>query len=353
MISRRILGMMSGSSLDGVDLAICRFDWEGDHFSSWKMEQTATIPYSDAWIKRLQKCADYKLADLLQLDSLLAEAYLQILEQFDPWEKRKKDIDAVALHGHTVLHQPEAEISLQLGSGAHVAKAIQAPVITQLRDADIEAGGQGAPLAPLADRFLFPGYAAYLNIGGISNCYIPNKKLAFDTGGANQLLNRLANIAGKSYDKEGQMAKKGQLIPTLLEELNKLPWFQKPAPKSLSNQWVREIVWPIIEKTEGSVADKLHTTTQHIAWHISEALRGIEGKILLSGGGAHNTYLVQCLQNHLGDSLFIPKPEVIDYKEAALTALVGFFRLEQIPAPICELTGASRNAVPGALYLPA
>ncbi|MCB0705442.1 MAG: anhydro-N-acetylmuramic acid kinase [Saprospiraceae bacterium] len=349
----RILGMMSGSSLDGVDLALCQFrlsDGPDLQIDSWDFESLASYSYSESWQQILMHAAQKSLSQLLQTDGLLGQLYGDMANTF--LQDIKGPIDAVALHGHTVIHQPESGCSLQLGAGASLAQISQRPAITQFRDADILAGGQGAPLAPLADQLLFPGYSAYLNIGGISNCYLPKSQEAFDTGGANQLLNNLAQQLGRPYDDGGQIAASGKVLPDLLLLLEKLPYFQQKPPKSLSNQWVQEAVWPLIHQFQGSIPDKLHTTSQHIAWHIAESLKQESEPILVSGGGARNHFLIQLIRERLGDVLFLPSSDIIDFKEAALVALLGLHRLLNIPAPLKDLTGARSNAVPGALYLP-
>ena len=348
----RILGLMSGSSLDGVDLACCDFTLNGSDqpFQSWTLVTRSVHPYPANFIPALRSAGSADIVRLMQLDDQLGHLYADMVHDFIRDLSYKPDL--LAIHGHTVRHEPQQGYSLQLGSGAWIAAHTGIPVVSQLRDADIAAGGQGAPLAPLADRFLYAGYDAYLNIGGIANIYLPAIQQAFDTGGANQLLNHLSNQLGQPYDAGGAIAAGGRILPELMSRLASLPYFKEPAPKSLSNQWVQEIVIPIIEAATGSLADKMHTCCHHIAWHISTALNGVHGKVLLSGGGARNTFLVDCLRQHCRAELIIPADDTIDYKEATLCALVGLFCQRRMPAPLAQLSGARQDTVPGALYLP-
>jgi anhydro-N-acetylmuramic acid kinase len=350
--SLTILGMMSGSSLDGVDLAVCSFELGEDEslFRSWEMHATGTLSYPGHLRKLLAATGTLPIDQLMQLDVQLGRTYAAMAHQF--LAEYRQAVDLIALHGHTARHEPASGYSLQLGAGATVATGTNRPTVTELRDADIGAGGQGAPLAPLADDYLWPGHQAYLNIGGIANCYLVESRQGYDTGAANQVLNYLSQQLGHPFDDRGQLAASGKTLPALLQSLGRLPWFSQSPPKSLANQWIWQEVIPLIDQAPGSTIDKLHTATQHVAWHISAALRQQSGTILVSGGGAHNTFLMDRIRDQIPGTLVIPERRVVDYKEAALVALTGLFRILGKKAPLAAHTGAIHDTIPGALYLP-
>lgn len=266
--------------------------------------------------------------------------------------------DFVASHGHTIFHQPDKHISLQLGHGAYIAAHAGLPVVCDFRTLDIALGGQGAPLVPIGDELLFGEYDYCINLGGIANVsYSQNgKRLAFDISACNMLLNTLANSVGMAYDYNGNLARSGSLQPALLDALNAPAYFTAPAPKSLGKEWVLEHSLRSLAESSASVADKLHTVCQHIAQQIQQALPSLhqgQHRVLLTGGGAFNLYLVEQIQEQLGPdyNVEVPEPEVVSFKEALIFAFLGVLRWRGEHNCLSSVTGASQNNVGGAIYL--
>ena len=359
-----IIGLMSGSSLDGLDIAYCKFELEGNKVYDWQLLAAETIPYDEMWQARLAHLPTQSALILAKTDVYFGYYMGELVQSFIAKYKIEK-IDAIASHGHTIFHQPENQFTLQIGSGAALSASTQQNVICDFRLQDIASGGQGAPLAPLVDEYLWSGRDFYINLGGIANiaATIADKTIGFDICYCNQVLNHYAQLLGFAYDKGGFLAKAGQIQDDLLTALQALPFFKKKYPKSLGNEWIRNEVIPFIEKEFGHILpiDVLATTTAHIAYEIAKAMQKIiqiEGlskshyKILLTGGGAHNTFLKESIQKYLAfeasfEALSI---EIIDFKEAILMALLGALRWNgQKNMPIAA-TGAKFQHSAGAIY---
>jgi len=359
----RALGLMSGSSLDGLDVAFCEFQMENSHLVAWQILQAETVPYDVTWQEKLQQLPRASGQELAlghaHFGHYLGELTLGFIQ------KHQIEPDFIASHGHTIFHFPNEKMTLQIGDGAAMAAATGYPVVSDFRAMDVALGGQGAPLAPIADRLLFPGYDFYLNLGGIANitCDVNGKFIAFDIGGANQLLNFLARQLNKPFDEGGALAASGTLHAGLLAKANALPYFEQTYPKSLGNDWVQEQLIPIFRHYKATVADKLHTACLHIAWQIAkqvtaiieqEALQKEAYQLFVTGGGAHNDFLLQCLEQACAKApnieIVIPDPLIISFKEAALMALMGVLRQENRPNCMATVTGASRDAIGGALH---
>ena len=354
-----VLGIMSGSSLDGVDLARCDFTIDpgaAEPILDWHIAEALTVDYPEDWRTRLRSAPGLAAAELWRLDAELGRWIGRQATHFLPAAATDRP-DLIGCHGHTVFHEPAAGFTLQIGSGAAIALTTRIPTVTDLRSADIAAGGQGAPLAPVADRHLFPGYAAYLNLGGIVNFSLRRSDgslLAGDLTGCCQILDRLAAEAGMRYDAGGQLARAGQPVPSLAERLHALPFHHQAFPKSLSNQWVTDTLWPVVAEAEGSTADRLHTTVEFIAETVAASLHGqlsAEGDVLVTGGGANNDYLCERIGHRLNRTLASPA-RIADFKEAALVALCALLRYYKLPNSLASATGAGRDTVNGALYVP-
>ncbi|MCP9236099.1 anhydro-N-acetylmuramic acid kinase [Lewinella sp. JB7] len=360
-----VLGIMSGSSLDGLDLAVCDFTLSpGDPrpVREWSVKAAITDPYPDAWSDRLRSSGTLSAPDLWQLHAELgryvgqrAAAFLGEYSSIYPL--------LVGYHGHTVFHEPAAGYTLQLGDGAQLAAAVELPVVAELRGSDIAAGGQGAPLAPVADRHLFPHHSIFLNLGGIANFSLrrPDDGLiAGDVTGCCQILDRLARERGHAYDADGALARSGTFLPELAERADALPYHARPYPKSLSNQWVVDTLWPLFRDHPAATEDRLATFTRWMAGRIAGDLTtqvragqeaGKEGQVLVTGGGARNGFLIECLGARAPDLRFVTADDKTgDFKEAALVALCALFRREGIPNSLAAATGAARDTINGALY---
>jgi anhydro-N-acetylmuramic acid kinase len=346
---------MSGSSLDGLDLALCTFTHGNDQDWHWEILEAGTRPFSAAWAERLAEASRLPAAELAELHVRFGHYLGEAARAFLDAKKAAYIPDVLASHGHTVFYAPERGYSLQIGHGAYLAESAGLPVICDFRSSDMAAGGQGAPLAPVADMLLFPAYAAYLNLGGIVNVSFPRAGgwLGFDVTACNQLLNALAAEADMPYDEAGRLAASGKLVPELLDQLNAPPFFGQSPPKSLSNNWVRAKLLQPALAFPAAAADKLHTACRHVAVQLERALSGLSGRLLVTGGGAHNDFLLACLAEAL-PALLVEKPEtpVIDFKEALLMAFMGVLFLEGAPNTLREVTGARRRVVAGAYHRP-
>ena len=358
----RVLGLMSGSSLDGLDLALCRFRIDTDRADQpvvdWEIEVADTLAFSEQWVSRLTHLPQQSGLILAKTHTYFGHYQAELVRTF--LDRTGARPDLIAAHGHTVFHAPERRMSIQIGDAAALAALTGYPVAADFRTQDVALDGQGAPLAPLADRYLFGGYQAYLNLGGIANLSIPRPDgttVAFDVTGANQLLNPLARLTGQAYDAGGQLAATGQVVPELLEQLNQQPFFQQAPPKSLSNQWVQtQLVRPLLELAQTSPADRLRTAVTHTVDQLGSALDPFIAKdqpfrLLATGGGAHNVFLMAELAARLPTvEMVVPAPLWVDFKEAALIALMGALRLLELPNVLSSATGARRSSCSGALH---
>ncbi|HMO38088.1 MAG TPA: anhydro-N-acetylmuramic acid kinase [Saprospiraceae bacterium] len=359
----RVLGLMSGSSLDGLDIAFCELHWQDAALAHWSIRHAETMPFTEEWQQVLRELPSANGHQLIATHARFGHYVGQLVNQF--LQQYPEDPDFIASHGHTIFHFPDERTTLQIGDGAAIAATTGYPVINDFRAMDIALGGQGAPVAPIADRYLLPGYDFYLNLGGIANitAHTAQRYIAFDIGGANQVLNVLAQQLNLPYDAGGAIAASGQLNENLLTQANALPYHQLLYPKSLGNDWVQEQLIPVFIHFAASTADKLHTACIYTAVQIAAAIKLIikqenlqqnHYKLLATGGGAHNQFLMQCIRQACAEvaplEIVVPKPEIISFKEAALIALMGVLRLENMPNCIASVTGASRDAIGGAIH---
>lgn len=353
---------MSGSSLDGLDIAYCRFEWNGTQVLSWDIEASTTVAFPDNWIDRLKAAPESRGLELMETHVHLGHWMGDQVHTFTQDLALRPDF--VASHGHTVFHEPSKGFTCQIGDGAAIAAETNLPVICDFRSSDLAFGGQGAPLAPLVDQYLFEEYPICLNLGGIANVSVHFNEayIAFDTGPANQVLNALAQKAGKAFDENGQLASSGRVIPSLLRKVDAQDYFYQPPPKSLSNQQVQ--LWTqMYLHFQASVPNLLATACEQTAKQIAKQLRpfisNLQGRntiqMLVTGGGALNPFLMQRIRAHclpLGIQVVLPERTVIEYKEALLMALLGLLRIERKANSLASVTGASQDSLGGALYEP-
>lgn len=357
--SYRVIGLMSGSSLDGVDLAYCHFWLEA---GAWRfaIEHTACIPYTAEWLQRLRTARDLDGRSLWQLHASYGHLLGSMVAEFVQSHGLAGKVDLISSHGHTIFHYPDQHFTTQIGDGAAIATITGVHVVCDLRATDVALGGSGAPIVPIGDKLLFPDYPYLLNIGGIANITIKSDTgiTAFDICAANQILNHYAQQQGHEFDVNGHMAARGQIDSTLLEALNGLDYYQKTPPKSLDNGFTAERVLPIIEQYAISIDDKLATYTEHIAIQIqaqiiaAKRVAHVPAQLLITGGGAFNTHLVQRVEHHLGIPVIVPSAQIVSYKEALVMALIGVLRLRGEVNILSSVTGAARDAIGGAVYLP-
>lgn len=348
---------MSGTSLDGLDLVYCHI-WKPLNRWEFKIEKTKSIPYAKTRVTRLKEAIHLPANELLCLHN---EYGTWLGEQAGKFiEEAKLEVGFVSSHGHTVHHQPDKGLTFQIGSGQHLANACGIKTICDYRTNDVALGGQGAPLVPIGDHMLFSSYDYCLNLGGISNIsfVLDNKRVAYDIGIANMLLNYITEGAGLAYDKGGAMARQGSLLPKLFEQLNALDYYALPYPKSTGYEWFSKEIIPLIDAQDASMESLLHTSVHHICEQIARQLQSLqvekEKTLLITGGGAFNTYLTEVLQNKLGKKIVlkIPSNQLIEFKEALIFCLMGVLRLEQEINVLHSVTGASKDSSSGVVYLP-
>lgn len=341
----RVIGAMSGSSLDGLDVALCALNLAHGRWS-YRIEDAKTIAYPGALRHRLLKVMHGSAIELAQLDAELGQFIGKACKRF------AGKADLIASHGHTIFHQPAQGFTTQIGSGAAIAATSGITTVCDFRSADVALRGQGAPLVPLGEKLLFPQYKAFINLGGICNISVHNAKrvIGYDVCIANQALNLLANQAGKAYDTKGAIARMGTIHEPLLAGLNALPFHRQKPPRSLGREWFNEQLLPLIDDPHVPLANRMHTVVEHIAQQLGTALKGIRSPVLVTGGGAHNTYLLERIRAHVQAPIEIPDKRTVDFKEALVFALLGVLRVRGEVNALASVTGAKRDSVGGAIY---
>ena len=411
----KVIGLMSGSSLDGLDLAYVHLQEKaatGKGPKSWEytLVHTACYPYSEFWRQRLAgapglSALEYQLLHA-EYGNYLGEQVLRFIEEFG----LHFQVQLIASHGHTAFHLPARRMTAQLGDGAALAAVTRINVVSDLRSMDVALGGQGAPIVPIGERWLLPGYEFFLNLGGIANVSRHGMGaagsgadaaasgramglagsgteaasgaagadgfVAFDVCPANRVLNSLAALEGRAFDEDGVLAASGRVDPGLLERLNALPYYSMPWPKSLANEFGTETVLPLVRAAGLSTTDALRTYVEHIAVQVGRAVKalrpgagadaaigagagadsepGASSRLLATGGGAHNSFLISRLREELssiGVEIVVPNPQLADYKEALVMALIGVLRWREENNVLASVTGASRDSIGGGVYI--
>ena len=342
------IGMMSGSSLDGLDIAFVRFDEEGERYS-FQILAAETLPYPEYWAQQLSEAFHKQPEDLVQLDKEYGKYLGEQVLAFA--KKHNATPDFVASHGHTIFHRPEKHYTLQIGDGQELAKVCGFTVINDFRSEDVSKGGQGAPLVPIGDKLLFGDYEICLNIGGIANVsYDENgQRIAYDLCIANQALNYLAQMKGLPYDRDGQLARSGEVDIDLLKRLNRHPFYGQFPPKSLGREFFEANQKDLLKDL--SVEDMLATFVEHIALQIALGVSHLpKGKILVTGGGARNKFLMERLQARTSHEVVIPDKMTIDYNEALVFAFLGLLRMEGKTNVLASVTGAESDSCSGRIW---
>lgn len=346
----KVLGMMSGTSLDGMDLALVHLAPQPPY--SFAVSAATTIAYPQAWQERLRYRSQLSAPQLLSLNAdyshFLAKQIKNYLSQLSHTP------NLIAMHGHTYYHRPQEGYTFQLGNGAVVARRTGIATVSDFRSQDVALGGQGAPLVPVGDVHLFSQYDACLNLGGFSNISLLREQpvQAFDISPLNMALNYLAQRAGKSYDHNGQIARRGQVQQSLYQQMNALPYYRLSPPKSLGAEWFEEHFKPLLQQ-DYSLADLMATVVQHVAHQIVVVVQEHKlQKVLLTGGGAYHRHLRKVLEKLQPHVWCFPEPEVIDYKEAIIFAFMGMLRFQQKINVLSSVTGAMVDHSAGIVHLP-
>jgi anhydro-N-acetylmuramic acid kinase len=346
-----VYGLMSGTSLDGVDIAACSFVKSTDQWQ-YKIHYSATISYTKQWQNKLLQASSLTGEELIRLDREYGD-YLGTLVNATIEQSGIKPF-LIASHGHTIFHSPKNKYSLQIGCGAQIAAQTGISVVCDFRSTDIALGGQGAPLVPIGDKLLFGAYDACLNLGGFANISFESngKRIAFDICPVNIVLNRLASTEGHVFDQDGETGRRGKINSEMLGQLNSISYYVAPYPKSLSREWVQSEFDPILELYHGRLADFLRTGYEHMGIQIGRVLdENNLTNILVTGGGVHNNFLMERIRQNCGAELVIPDKITIDYKEALIFAFMGLLRLRGEVNCLASVTGASDDSVCGVLYL--
>lgn len=355
MSNYNIIGIMSGTSLDGVDISYCNYSKSTDKGWSFKLIHGQTYDYPEGIVELLQDPFSLTANKLAQLHVELGEVYGKMVNQFiEKYAIPKEEITAIASHGQTVFHQPDKGFTTQIGCGTRIAVETGIQVINDFRSKDVYLGGQGAPLVPVGDFLLFKNYAdAFLNIGGFCNISFMerNQLVAFDICPGNLPLNKLALNKGLKYDRNGELARNGEINFFLLGLLNGLPYYQESYPKSLGVEWLELAFYPMI-KMDKEIENNMRTIVEHIAMQISDTINKLDvKKILLTGGGANNLYLVERLKQYSQKEIVVPNEEIINLKEAIIFGFLGALYLEKDSNVFKSVTGAKNDSISGTLHL--
>lgn len=342
------IGLMSGTSLDGLDVCCCTFTFENENWS-YTIDATKAYDYPEE-LKNLlgRKAQEMSALEFITFHSAYGKYLGDKVNLFI--QEYGVSPAIIASHGHTVFHEPQKRIMFQIGDGAAIAATTRIPTVCDFRRLDIMLGGQGAPLVPIGDRLLFGDYDYCLNIGGFSNISFEKegKRIAFDISPVNFVINHYCEKIGLKFDEDGKIARKGRVFKPLYEALNELEFYHQPGPKSLGREWVEEVIYPLLESSGLSLEDKLCTFYEHAAFQISRI--ATQGKLLITGGGAFNTFLVERINALSACEIVIPDQQTIEYKEALIFAFLGTLYMHNQISCLSSVTGAEKDNIGGALF---
>lgn len=357
----RTIGLMSGSSLDGLDIVFAEFH---ENAGNWNFEIKAAdcYGYSAQWKERLQNATSLSALEYQLLHTDYGYYLGKEVNRFIDENNLHYQVGLIASHGHTTFHVPSRKMTAQLGDGAAIAAETKLPVVTDLRALDLAFGGQGAPIVPIGEKLLLKEYPMFLNLGGIANISFnhPDKYIAFDVCPANRVLNLIAGLVNKEYDAGGEMAALGNVNEELLNKLNSFDYYKLPYPKSLANNFGTDEVFPLLKSFGLPHNDLLRTYVEHIVQQIKFSIadnykpQTTNHKLLVTGGGAFNNFLIERLAEELsptGIEVAIPDESLVQYKEALIMALIGLLRWRQEYNVLSSVTGAERDSIGGAVWI--
>lgn len=393
-----VIGIMSGTSLDGLDLVYCVFGEEGKKVykdlkdindkeerdrenqsctsgnSCWEYEvrKAITVPYPEELSQKLAQAMSLSGYELALLHNELGRFIGMQVNEF--MADFAEEVELIASHGHTVFHRPDLGMTMQIGSGADIAAICGKPTVCDFRTLDVALGGQGAPLVPIGDELLFGQYDICLNLGGISNLSYraDGQRKAYDISPCNIVLNQLSRQLGKEYDANGAIAQSGCINMPLLEQLNQLDYYKQLGTKSLGREWIDQNFFPILAGSPLSIPDQMRTVYEHIAFQIAEACNHAGSRncdnndtgnygsnacnttggktLLITGGGAHNGFLINLIRQKFHGQVIIPDNSTIDFKEAIIFAFLGMLRANGLPNCLASVTGAKCDSSGGGMY---
>jgi anhydro-N-acetylmuramic acid kinase len=357
----KAIGLMSGSSLDGLDIAYVHLQETAGKWT-YEIVHTQCRPYPAEWVEKLSHAVSLSAIDYQLLHTAYGHFTGAAVNQFIEEYQLQHKVHLLASHGHTTFHLPAQKMTGQLGDGAAIAAVTGLPVVSDLRAMDVAFGGQGAPIVPIGEKLLLTDYSLFLNLGGIANLSfnLPEKYTAFDVCPANRVLNLLTAPTGKDFDEDGRLAATGTLNNELLAKLNALDYYGQGYPKSLANDFGNAVAYPIVQQYALSAADALHTYVEHVAVQLKRSVAAVlaagspDARLLVTGGGAFNSYMVKRIREQLsgtGVEVVVPDNQLVNYKEALIMALIGVLRWREEYNVLSSVTGAARNSINGALWL--
>lgn len=347
-----VIGVMSGTSLDGIDLVYAKFCLN----ETWSFEivHAETVEYPSNWYEALKELVNTPIEELKAIDTNYTEYIAKVIKNFII-KYQIKNIDAICSHGHTALHQPENKLTYQIGNRPFLAELLKETVVCDFRVQDVELGGQGAPLVPIGDELLFSEFDFCLNLGGFANVStnFNRNRIAYDICPVNIVLNHYIRKLGLNYDDEGKIASEGMISVKLLNQLNAIEFYKETYPKSLGLEWVNNTVFPLIDTFKLEIQDVLKTFVEHIAIQIaSEINKKNTGSVLITGGGVYNIYLMDRIEAHSIQKIIVPKNEVVEFKEAVIFGFLGVQKLRNEVNCLSSVTGAIKDHSSGKIFLP-
>ncbi|MFT5479531.1 MAG: anhydro-N-acetylmuramic acid kinase [Bacteroidia bacterium] len=354
MKTYKVVGVMSGTSMDGVDLAHCNLTLNENDQWSYVINKAETIAYDDLWRLRLSKLRNQNALNVYKTDRYFGEYIGRLVVDF--LERHQLDADLISSHGHTIFHQPDHNTTFQIGAGSAISATAGIPSVTNFRALDVAKGGEGAPVSGIGDQLLFSEYDMCLNLGGFANISAikDGQPIAYDISPCNILLNRISREFGSEYDKDGEIAERGSIDYDLLGTLNNIPYYNQNPPKSLGREWINENFWFLVRESESSKEDRMKTLVDHIAEQIGKNIEDLaeisnNAKVLVTGGGVYNKTLIDHIKTHTDAQIVIPNHQLVEFKEALIFALMGVLRIQNKPNILCSYTGADSDSVGGDL----
>lgn len=347
----KVIAVMSGTSLDGIDIIYASYKYGEDW--KFKIHKSETIKYSKRWTLILSQLVNKSIDELHDIDKAYSEYLAHVILDFIN-KNKLKIIDFIASHGHTALHQPEKGLTLQIGNQQTLADILNEKVICDFRVQDVEFGGQGAPLVPIGDRLLFNDYHYCLNLGGFANISfeLKDERIAYDICPVNIVLNHYVSKLNLEYDDKGQLASKGNINEDLLFQLNKLNFYNQKPPKSLGLEWVESNIFPLIDSFNLEIEDILRTYVEHVSIQISKVLEQEKTKVLITGGGVYNDFLINRIHHFSKSEIVVPGNEIIEFKEALIFGLLGVLKERNEINCLKSVTGAEQNHSSGKILIP-
>lgn len=351
-----VVGVMSGTSMDGLDIAHVTLEEKETGKWEYSINAGITVAYEEKWRLRLSKLRHQNSMVFHKTDRYYGQF---IGEQVNTFLKDNNlEAELIASHGHTVFHQPENNVTVQIGDGNSITAMTGLPVVTNFRAIDVVLGGEGAPLVGIADKYLFGEYTMCLNLGGFANisAEVNSERIAYDVCPCNIVLNRIAREFDQEYDVDGEIAERGSIDYDLLGDLNDVEYYSYAPPKSLGREWISSNFWGNVRNSEAHKEDKMRTLVDHIAQQIGNNIEDLTNgepagkRVYITGGGAFNKSLISHIESHTDAEIVVPNEDEVNYKEALAFALLGVLRVENKTNVLSAATGASKDSVSGSLY---